>query len=833
MAPSSRRDEPTSSATPMAAALDAKLMVATTQGDCQKLKEVLNDKKDSTAMVVVMALGHGNNAAPVAPTDQVINPMLLASACSCDPMGLHLLLNGEAALTAGDGRHPHSIIETQRFRDLLAAYTSSKSKSLVAQQHVPADLDDPEALHNHLPAPSAEALLQGLTVDGDTALHALATHGDDDNDGNDFLQCAHIICSKARHLLFKQNKKGDTPVHCAARAGKSRIVSRLIDLARGNDKDDSSMNIFVKKLLETENELKETVLHEAVRNGDNDMVELLMEEDPELASYPEDGTSALFLAIMLEEDTIVETLYSKSNQKLSYSGQNGQNALHAAVLRGEDLTKKLLEWNENLTTERDENGSTPLHFAAAVQTELEWSTLAAMVRTKLGWIKHTAAITCTKLGWIKPTAAMAQTKLGWINSTVAMAQTKLGWIKPSAAMALPHAQETVCWHILEANPAALYHADKDGLFPIHVAASVGAIESISIFLRRSPSCAGLRDGAKGRTFLHVAVEKGRACVVSYACRKQLLSWILNMQDSDGNTALHLAVQAGNLQLFSTLFGNQHVRLNLSNNKEQSPLDIAQYKIPRRMRYNQNSEHKIHNSLVMAKARSGSCRKDHFKEWYAQQRQHDERVESELVKDSTQTLVIGSVLIATVTFGATFALPGGYRADDRTNGGTPTLAGRYAFDTFIMADTFAFIFAAIATIGLMNSGSPLCNSKSRKVYLSAAFYCIQISITCLSATFAVGVYMVLAPVAPKTAIAICVLSPLVVLFKDLEFWINQATRAPWVINPEPIGYVDFDMKGRFHEHFANVEEAERKEETKLKTVMAHVAELIVESLCYNL
>ncbi|KAL5200990.1 hypothetical protein ABZP36_035344 [Zizania latifolia] len=691
---SSSRDEPT--ATPMAAALDAKLMVATTHGDCQKLKEVLNDNQDSTAMVVVVALGHGNKAVPVAPTDQVINPMLLASACNCSPKGLHLLLNGEAALTAGD-QQPLPMIETQRFRDLLAAYSNSNSKSLVAQQHVPADLDDPEALHNHLPAPSAEALLQGLTVDGDTALHALATHGNDDNDGNDFLQCAHIICSKAGHLLFQQNKKGDTPLHCAARSGKSRIVSRLIDLARGHNKDDSSRNIVVKKLLETENKLKETALHEAVRIGDNGMVEMLMEEDPELASFPEEGTSPLFLAILLGKNTIVETLYRKSDKKLSYSGQNGQNALHAAVvLQDTGLTKKLLEWNENLRTETDENGT----------------------------------------------------------------------------MALPHAQETVCWHILEANPAALYHADKDGLFPIHVAASVGAIGSISIFLRHWPSCAGLRDGAKGRTFLHVAVEKGVSYVVYYACRKQLLSWILNMQDNDGNTALHLAVQAGNLRVFSYLFGNKHVRLNITNNKGQTPLDIAQCKIPR-INYSENNEPMICNSLIIVGAGYGSCRKDHFQQQHAQQMQHDERVESDMVKDSTQNLAIGAVLIATVTFGVTFALPGGYRADDHINGGTPTLAGRYAFDAFIMADTLAFIFATISTICLINSGLPLMNSKSREFYLALAFSFLQKSNTCLSATFAVGVYMVLAPVAPKTAIAICVLSPLVVLCKEREYWIKWA------------------------------------------------------------
>jgi hypothetical protein len=62
---------------------------------------------------------------------------------------------------------------------------------------------------------------------------------------------------------------------------------------------------------------------------------LLMEADPELASFPQDGTSPLYLAILLENKIIAKTLYEKSKGILSYSGPNGQNALHAAVLRGE------------------------------------------------------------------------------------------------------------------------------------------------------------------------------------------------------------------------------------------------------------------------------------------------------------------------------------------------------------------------------------------------------------------------------------------------------------------------------------------------------------------
>ncbi|XP_015612000.1 uncharacterized protein [Oryza sativa Japonica Group] len=481
-----------------------------------------------------MVASGNNTAAPLANTlPAVINPLLLATACTGSPKGLDLLLNSKVA--AGDQRVLPFALGSQRFRDLISAYTSSDRSSLATPtQRIPPH-DDPEALLAEM------LMLEGVAVDGDTVLHAVATYGEND----DFQKCAQTMCSKARQLLFKQNKNGDTPLHCAARAGKSQMVSCLIDLARGGGGDGNSSSSSsnnggstdrVKELLETENELKETALHEAVRIGDNAMVELLLQEYPELASFPKDGTSPLFLAILLQENIIVETLYSKSNKKLSYSGQKGQNALHAAVLRGTDVTRKILKWNKNLSTERDEKGSTPLHFAAAKYFDV--------VRTQLGLIRPFFA-----------------------------------------AAALRQSRGSVCWLVLDANPAALYQADHDGLYPIHVAASVGAVGSIAIFVDASPSCAGLRD-AKRRTFLHVAVERGQIDVAGYACSNRLLSWVLNMRDAEGNTALHLAVQAGSLRMFSVLFGNRQVRLNLTNNNGETPLDISRYKIPRGMYYGQ-------------------------------------------------------------------------------------------------------------------------------------------------------------------------------------------------------------------------------------------------------
>ncbi|KAJ1269799.1 hypothetical protein BS78_06G005200 [Paspalum vaginatum] len=571
------RDEqqlPTSSATtmnaPAVATLNAKLMVATSRGDCQGLKDLMN-KEDATSMVVVMATNQAE--APKLPTLASIHPLLAAAACQGNWKELNFLLNRSAEA---------SMMPSEEFIARLAAYTTTTATTAAA-----ADIIIEEGW--------AASLLMGVTVEGDTPLHLVAANGD----GNNYKDCADLIHGKDKHLLSKQNKEGDTPLHCAARARRSEMVSHLIDLARGDG--------ILEGLLRTENNSKETAFHQVVLVGDNDMVKRLLKADPELACFPKQGgTSPLYLAILLKEDGIAKTLHDESKDKaLSYSGPNGQNALHAAVLRGPVVTQELLGWNKSLATGRDEKGSTPLHFA-------------------IGYFEDEEN-----------------------NGT-----------------------SCVCSQVLEANEAALFQPDKDGLAPIHVAATVGANRAISMFVRRCGSSAGLRD-AKGRTFLHVAVVEKQVRMVCSACRNPSLAWILNMQDDEGNTALHLAVQAVCLRMFWVLFGNRQVKLNLVNNKGQTPLDIAWNQRPLSLVDNRNNDFWILNLLILVGASNGVYRLDHFKANYkgihgVNSGYQISRLQG-ILKDSTQSRSIGSVLITTVTFGATFAMPGGYKQDDHTDG----------------------------------------------------------------------------------------------------------------------------------------------------------------------
>ncbi|KAM0912363.1 hypothetical protein ACQ4PT_012840 [Festuca glaucescens] len=159
-------------------------------------------------------------------------------------------------------------------------------------------------------------------------LHVVASSGD----SPDFLESVRVVYGKASHLLDECNPKGDTPFHFAARAGMVKMLSQLIGLARaeggGGDR--------VKEVLRKPIKQGETALREALRFADTvrveAMVSRLMAADAELARVPPaDGTSPLYLAVLLGYDDIAERLHQQ-DKGLSYSGPNGQNALHAAVL---------------------------------------------------------------------------------------------------------------------------------------------------------------------------------------------------------------------------------------------------------------------------------------------------------------------------------------------------------------------------------------------------------------------------------------------------------------------------------------------------------------------
>uniref|UniRef100_A0A0E0B1I4 PGG domain-containing protein n=1 Tax=Oryza glumipatula TaxID=40148 RepID=A0A0E0B1I4_9ORYZ len=555
----------------------------------------------------------------------------------------------------------------------------------------------------------------------------------------------HQICFECTKLMYNKIKDrpfrtthvgGDTPFHSVARAGNLRMLCYLITLLS----EERHYNYGeVKEVLEKQNNRGETIMHEAVRRGDKDMVELLMWVDLELVRIPStDSTSPLYLAVSLGYQDIAKLMYTTSGGALSYCGPNGQNVLHASVLRSKDM-------EENLILNKC------VIFAAMAKELLEWERKDPTVLANQ-CIQQITAFSFADLA--DQGDQHESTPLHLAVSVEDRSSIKICWFPFYRPLEVP-----IC-ELLQASVSPAFKPDETGSFPIHIAASMGVLKAISILLKKCPDCASLRDD-KGKTFLHVAVQRKRRNVVKFACRNTELSWMLNMQDSDGNTALHLAIQTGDLGIFGCLMGNQQVCLNLANNNGLTPLDLSESKIPPQFSYKWNALNLIHETLKCAKAERGNIRRDLFEEKHTCQVDVDN--ESEKLTKLAQVAIIGSVLIATVAFAAAFTLPGGYLSD----GGTPTLAGSYTFHAFVIAITLAYVYSSLATFGLIYSAMPFVDLGIRRAYFRSSLGVVACSLRTLAVSFALAVYTVIAPVDRWTAVFVCLSASVVAAFGHLN------------------------------------------------------------------
>uniref|UniRef100_A0ACD5VJ44 Uncharacterized protein n=1 Tax=Avena sativa TaxID=4498 RepID=A0ACD5VJ44_AVESA len=529
-----------------------------------------------------------------------------------------------------------------------------------AMQPVPAG---PGVVVNIEAAVGMEAVMD---VELNKILHVVASSGD----GANFLESARLVYGKASHLLDACNGEGDTPFHSAARAGMVEMVSQLIRLARDEGGGDR-----VKAVLGKQNQQGETALHDALRLADRRTVEAMVSRltaaDDQLARVTSaDDTSPLYLAILLGHDDIAQQLHHK-DQGLSYSGPNGQNALHAAVLRSARMTNNLLQWNEDLSKQGDKtNGSTPLHFAAAC-----------------GFVRQVRSL-------------------------------------------------------VNADKSLAYRCDKDGSFPIHVAVFGRQSSVVCELLRKCPDCAQLRD-ANGRTFLHIAAMEGHGKIIRFALPllqgNPRFAPIVNMQDKDGNTVLHLAVLVGALQPFLSMLGDKDVVLNIPNSAQRTALDFAQDNLPSGVIFGRNTSDTIHSLLKVAGGRYGARTGNPNPVL-------DVLQQAEHIKDSTPTIGVVSALLVTITFAAAFTVPGGYRAD-----GTPVLAASYSFQVFIIANNIALFCASMATISLMYAGITTVDIRTRVHAFAISVFFLNSSARSLAAAFAFGMYAALAPVAHGPAL----------------------------------------------------------------------------------
>ncbi|KAJ4891425.1 Ankyrin repeat family protein [Raphanus sativus] len=191
---------------------------------------------------------------------------------------------------------------------------------------------------------------------------------------------------KLRELLSKQNLEGETPLYTAAENGQSAVVEEMLkhmDLQTASIAARNGFDPFhvaakqghlevLKILLETFPNLAmttdllcTTALHTAATQGHIDVVNLLLETDSNLAKIAKNnGKTALHSAARMGHVEVVKSLIGNDPSIGFRTDKKGQTALHMAVKGQNDgIVVELVKPDVAVLSVEDNKGNTPLHIA--------------------------------------------------------------------------------------------------------------------------------------------------------------------------------------------------------------------------------------------------------------------------------------------------------------------------------------------------------------------------------------------------------------------------------------------------------------------------------------
>ncbi|PIA27421.1 hypothetical protein AQUCO_07800038v1 [Aquilegia coerulea] len=551
-----------------------------------------------------------------------------------------------------------------------------------------------------------------------------------DNEGQNFFQLAanfgdakmvqHILGMRgiASSILNRQDNLGRTPLDVAALTGNESIISSLLE----DPRVEKMLTKHLHWVVEKQNFVMMSVLMEANPGFFNEIDSTVL-----LNSRDENGDTILFKAVQENHLLLCKEIYKRCPSLIYHQSKGGRTALHDAAWRGEPKMLKFLitagakSYNEEeeediergagekvpqkmLLSMVDEQGDTALH-RAVLNHKLEAVKLLIEADKDIEYTTNTSGETPLMIA-----IREGQSKENKRDS---------GKIRKLLFKMLP-------------NQTKERTGDKEWTLLQH-AAQNGDLSMIEDIIQFCPSCLELVDN-EGKNFLHIAAKWERVQVVKHVLRaKDIAVSVLNDEDYDGNTPLHIAALTGHEQMTLHFLYDPRV-IKTTVNKE-----------------GQHVLHAINFSYDKRKAGVFNIA--------------DTVDQSDLKDQRDFDLVVGA-LIATVSFTAGITVPGGYISDG-PNQGTAVLSKKGSFTAFIISNTFALIFSLYAVF------SHFCarrlSEEADIIYqLNVATLCTLASIYCMMVAFITGSFAVLAN-SNWLAIVVCIISCLFFIFACRPIW----------------------------------------------------------------
>ncbi|KAL8487248.1 hypothetical protein ACS0TY_023793 [Phlomoides rotata] len=220
---------------------------------------------------------------------------------------------------------------------------------------------------------------------GDSPLHLAARAG---NLGKvkEIIQKFDSINDGVKDLLSKQNQEGETPLYAAAENGHILVVGEFLkhsdaetcSILANNGFDPfhvaakqghlevlKELLRFFPSLVMTTDTTNSTALHTAAAQGHTEVVKLLLDTDSNLAKIArKNGKSVLHTAARMGHLEVVRALLHKDPSIGFKTDRKGQTALHMAV-KGQnvEIVTELIKPDPSLLSFGDNKGNTALHIA--------------------------------------------------------------------------------------------------------------------------------------------------------------------------------------------------------------------------------------------------------------------------------------------------------------------------------------------------------------------------------------------------------------------------------------------------------------------------------------
>ncbi|VDH91361.1 transient receptor potential cation channel subfamily A member 1 [Mytilus galloprovincialis] len=322
------------------------------------------------------------------------------------------------------------------------------------------------------------------------------------------------VCLNAGAPVDAQQEDKSTPLHFACAQGGLEMIKIMYEIQES--KFLSAMN--------TTDILKMTPLHRAALFNHVGVVEYLLDKGADINALDANDRTPLFVAASKGAWSTVNLLI-KRGANIALKDEKNRNFLHVIIKGGGSLNMfedDVFKNVKNLLNETDDIGCTPLHYA-----------------TREGQLN--AIDTLISMGAL-------------LNPKNKMKQSPLHF-------AARYGRYNTCKRLLNSKdgPGIINEVDEDGSTALHHAAKNGHVKIITLLMQRG---AYVTRDHEGNTPLHMAVIHGHTR--SMRCILNVHGNLLDSQNNDGNTALHVACQVGQVPAV-TLLMSADAKFSLNGN----------------------------------------------------------------------------------------------------------------------------------------------------------------------------------------------------------------------------------------------------------------------------